>query len=1112
MSEPSTELVGAGAVVCHVVSRCAPNGFSWKRRPSFPRWILSPLLAPLLIGSALASEPTRSLTFVPQLGHAGFVDALAISQDGSLALSGDTDGTVLVWDLRTERVLRRLEATEELVSSVSVSPDGKLGASADTSGNIAVWELMTGRQLESWKYTHDSTTWVQFAPDGKRLVSADYGGQVALWELGRGDAVWSRYSPAGEPVSVDVSRDGDRLVFATWQGAVIQWGMDGRDLSTLQVHEDCASEARYVGEGERVLSLSCDDELVFADLNSGERLWAVQAHDGADTSLAVSWAGDIAVTGSDDGTVAVWNLDTAALSHRLERDEHLYMSIAIHPDGASFLAGAEDGTIDRWSLPAGEPLWPLRGRVAPLRSVSFAEDGRSLAVGSDNGEVGLWDLRNGALTREIVAGDMPIQGLSFLPEEGGLLVAVEDGVLQVWDPESGALTREMERRGSELADVVPLPGGKRAIAGGWDETLVLWDLEQERAVRRMKKAPGWIESMTITSSGDRAIAGTWDDVLAVWDLASGKLLHQHQVSDVVTALALAPPGDRVFAGSQDGKLVLRELEMAGILAAYFEDSSTVRALAVDEPHGLVYVGRDDGSVDVHRIDRLQLVKSLGRHSGPVSDLALSPSGDLLASSSEDGTVRIWNLEDGRAMALASGIGEWLVFDDSGHFDGSRRGGELAAAIRGLESYQLDQLAAVLNRPDLVLDVSRRTKEARLEHYRSLVERRWQKLGLDEGAGLTLASAPTVLLEGVRANGKQAELVFSATTGGSGLDSYDIHVNHTLVRHGALSGSEAQEIAETVELGCGRNLIEVSALDASGLRSLRAHHVLSYEGECSSSLFYVGLGVSKYQDASLDLAYADRDVQDLAALFESMEGSYERVLAATYTNAEATPSTLQEMTTLLEQAGVDDTVVVLLAGHGRYSTGPAAEYYFLPHGANLGDLAGTAVSFESIEELLAGTQARRKLLLLDTCEAGERIPADGEAVAMAAAEAGLTPRMARSTQIVDTPSKPRPYLFEHDRYLHNDLRLRTGSVVFSAARGDEVSYELDEYENGVFTEALMATLRSKEADGDGDGWISVQELRHDVTRRVVEMTDDRQHPTVDRDNVEQGFGFPVGGDE
>jgi hypothetical protein len=77
-------------------------------------------------------------------------------------------------------------------------------------------------------------------------------------------------------------------------------------------------------------------------------------------------------------------------------------------------------------------------------------------------------------------------------------------------------------------------------------------------------------------------------------------------------------------------------------------------------------------------------------------------------------------------------------------------------------------------------------------------------------------------------------------------------------------------------------------------------------------------------------------------------------------------------------------------------------------------------------------------------------------------------------------------------------------VFSSSKGDEVSYEDPELENGIFTSQIIKALSNSVSDTDNNGHISLNELKKYVTNTVPEITGKAdfgpQHPTVDRDNI------------
>ena len=55
---------------------------------------------------------------------------------------------------------------------------------------------------------------------------------------------------------------------------------------------------------------------------------------------------------------------------------------------------------------------------------------------------------------------------------------------------------------------------------------------------------------------------------------------------------------------------------------------------------------------------------------------------------------------------------------------------------------------------------------------------------------------------------------------------------------------------------------------------------------------------------------------------------------------------------------------------------------------------------------------------------------------------------------------------------------------------------------------MRVFASAENDKDGSGIISTNELREYVSAQVAKASGDLQHPTVDRYNIYQKFGFSI----
>jgi uncharacterized caspase-like protein len=232
------------------------------------------------------------------------------------------------------------------------------------------------------------------------------------------------------------------------------------------------------------------------------------------------------------------------------------------------------------------------------------------------------------------------------------------------------------------------------------------------------------------------------------------------------------------------------------------------------------------------------------------------------------------------------------------------------------------------------------------------------------------------------------------------------------------------------------------------------------------------------------------------------------LARALKDHEVTRQSVAEARAWLKGTDVDDTVVVFISGHGVLDAG--FDYWFGTVNFDFLHPERAGIGFADLEALVDDIPARRKLLLMDTCNSGELDPRE-KARLLAAGSAALvsaptTPgakgfRQASPAFVDDTA------LAELMRELFADLRRGAGAVVISSAGGLEVAAEAEKLKNGVFTWALLQGVRGKAADVDGDGRLLTSELYDYVARRVVEVPGGAQRPTSRRELIEFDFPWP-----
>ena len=76
-------------------------------------------------------------------------------------------------------------------------------------------------------------------------------------------------------------------------------------------------------------------------------------------------------------------------------------SVTYSPDGKKVASGSEDGTVRIWDVGRGECERTLTGHTGYVTSVTYSPDGKKVASGSADGTVRIWDVGRGECERTL---------------------------------------------------------------------------------------------------------------------------------------------------------------------------------------------------------------------------------------------------------------------------------------------------------------------------------------------------------------------------------------------------------------------------------------------------------------------------------------------------------------------------------------------------------------------------------------------------------------------------------------------------------------------------------------------------------------------------------------
>lgn len=149
--------------------------------------------------------------------HLGGVLALDASTDGQFALSGGRDGTVRYWSLSGGNLLRSMAGHRRWVQAARFL-DATTAVSADGYGAIIVWDLTTGEMLR--RMEHGASV-AALAVQG-RYIYAGGGSRVSCWDAATGELLAARAGHADAILGLAVTADG-RVITASEDTTLLVW-------------------------------------------------------------------------------------------------------------------------------------------------------------------------------------------------------------------------------------------------------------------------------------------------------------------------------------------------------------------------------------------------------------------------------------------------------------------------------------------------------------------------------------------------------------------------------------------------------------------------------------------------------------------------------------------------------------------------------------------------------------------------------------------------------------------------------------------------------------------------------------------------------------------------
>jgi WD40 repeat protein len=310
--------------------------------------------------------------------------------------------------------------------------------------------------------------------------------------------------------------------------------------------------------------------------------------------------------------------------------------IAFSRDGRLAVSGSRDKSLRLWERASGRTIAVLDGHNAAVTGVAYHADGRRIASASADGTVRIWDVEalvnvppsepdanlDAPPSRVFTLGDEPVRAIAF-SSDGRLLAAAYKDAVQVFD--------------------VMDPGEEKTAKVLVGDSNAPDDAPSDPAA----KTPAVLTCLAFAPNDHRLATGGSDKTLRIWHVDSGQPIDSWPVGAVPRTLAFDFENFALFWADAEGflvhtRIINRHEEIS--TARLHTDSIRQVFVAGNTKPSRLLTASQDGSIKYWFDPRFTTETAVAR--GGFRDVlcaAIETSGRWVVAGHADGTIRLWEL-------------------------------------------------------------------------------------------------------------------------------------------------------------------------------------------------------------------------------------------------------------------------------------------------------------------------------------------------------------------------------------------------------------------------------------------------------------------------------------
>ena len=311
-----------------------------------------------------------------------------------------------LWEAATGKPL--FTPISEEIISLDFLPNGENAVVSIGQNAAKIWHLFEGKLLHVFPISQEEILAVATFQGQAYAIKNVYGDDI-LWNINKGEKMHTLVKgTVGEKERIyvnnmTVSPDGKYLLTGNIEGMITLWNIkDGKEVYTLKefYRNDTYGKTsiQFSPDGKHIVaSFSQRSLVILFDAKTGKQVNTFEAYNGKVVVTIFSPDGKYVLSGSDDGSVRVWEIATDKPPEFFYRFSCAVVSLAFSSNEESVLVGLKNHSAELWSFSEQKRLHILKGHQDQVNLVDFPLNPQVIITGSYDNTVKFWNARNGQL-------------------------------------------------------------------------------------------------------------------------------------------------------------------------------------------------------------------------------------------------------------------------------------------------------------------------------------------------------------------------------------------------------------------------------------------------------------------------------------------------------------------------------------------------------------------------------------------------------------------------------------------------------------------------------------------------------------------------------------------